>query len=350
MQEGDDPAGGGTTTTAEDDGPDHHHDRRRASPPSRSSGTTAARVECATLDVPLDYEDPDGEQIELYVVRTPASGDRIGALFVNPGGPGAERRRVRRATSPYVLPEEITEHFDIVGVDPRGVGGSTPDRLRVSPAELYGVDPTFEDAADEQAYLEVSEEYVDDCAREVRRPAPAPRHTGRRPRHGRRARRHGRRAAQLPRLQLRHRDRPGVRRPVPRPGAVDGARRRRRARSDRARVGRRAGRRLRDGPRPLRASTATPRRAAPRPATRSRRSRRCSPLAEEPGGIPADGRRPRRRPRRGQPRHQLRALLAEPVETTSATPWPTPSTATAAGSSTWPTATSTSAPSRSTSR
>ncbi len=33
----------------------------------------------------------------------------------------------------------------------------------MSPAELYGVDPTFEDAQDEAAYLEVSEEYVDDC-------------------------------------------------------------------------------------------------------------------------------------------------------------------------------------------
>jgi pimeloyl-ACP methyl ester carboxylesterase len=31
------------------------------------------------------------------------------------------------------------------------------------PADLYGVDPTFEDAADETAYLDVSEEYVEDC-------------------------------------------------------------------------------------------------------------------------------------------------------------------------------------------
>ena len=120
-------------------------------------------VECATLEVPLDYEDPDGEQIELYVARTPASGDRKGALFVNPGGPGAGAAEYAELL-PYVLPEEITEHFDIVGVDPRGVGGSTAINCGIPDEELYGVDPTFEDAADEEAYLAVSEAYVEDCA------------------------------------------------------------------------------------------------------------------------------------------------------------------------------------------
>ncbi len=56
-------------------------------------------------------------------------------------------------------------------------------------------------------------------------------------------------------------------------------------------------------------------------------------LAEEPGGIPVDGRRPHRRPGRGQPRHQLRAVLPEPLARPSATRSPTPSTATAAASS-----------------
>ena len=119
-------------------------------------------VECATIDVPLDYDEPGGEQMELYVARTPASGDRKGALFVNPGGPGASAAEYAELL-PYVLPGDIAEHFDIVGVDPRGVGGSTPLSCGVAPEELYGVDPTFEDEADEQAYLAISELYVDDC-------------------------------------------------------------------------------------------------------------------------------------------------------------------------------------------
>ena len=48
--------------------------RAAPSPRSRSSGTTAVAVECATLEVPLDYDDPDGEQIEL--VRGPHAGQR----------------------------------------------------------------------------------------------------------------------------------------------------------------------------------------------------------------------------------------------------------------------------------
>lgn len=122
-------------------------------------------VECATLEVPRDYDDPEGETIDLYVVRSPATGDREGALFINPGGPGASGAEYAELL-PYVLPEAVTEHFDIVGVDPRGVGGSAPIECGVPAAELYGADPTFEDDADRQAYLEISAEYVDDCREE----------------------------------------------------------------------------------------------------------------------------------------------------------------------------------------
>ena len=120
-------------------------------------------IECATLDVPLDYSEPGGEQIELYVVRTPATGERKGALFTNPGGPGASGAEFAEVL-PFILPSEITEHFDIVGVDPRGIGGSTPIDCGVDATELYAVDPTIETPEDEEALLDVSQRYVDDCA------------------------------------------------------------------------------------------------------------------------------------------------------------------------------------------
>ena len=118
--------------------------------------------ECARVLAPLDYSDPSGELIEVAVARVPASGDRIGALFVNPGGPGAAGMDFA-ASLGMVLPNELTERFDIVGVDPRGVGESTPVDCGGSATELYGVDMTIEDAADRQTLLEVSEAYVDDC-------------------------------------------------------------------------------------------------------------------------------------------------------------------------------------------
>jgi pimeloyl-ACP methyl ester carboxylesterase len=118
--------------------------------------------ECATVVVPLDYADPDGDTFELLVLREPATGAREGALFVNPGGPGASATEIA-ALAAVLLPDAVTERFDIVGVDPRGVGGSTPVRCGVPVEELYGVDPTLESPQDEAALLDVSRRYVQDC-------------------------------------------------------------------------------------------------------------------------------------------------------------------------------------------
>ncbi len=48
------------------------------------------RLECATVRVPLDYDEPAGRTISLAVIRRLADrpATRIGSLFVNPGGPG----------------------------------------------------------------------------------------------------------------------------------------------------------------------------------------------------------------------------------------------------------------------
>ena len=45
--------------------------------------------ECAQVEVPLDYEEPGGAVARIAVFRVPArGGEKIGSLFVNPGGPG----------------------------------------------------------------------------------------------------------------------------------------------------------------------------------------------------------------------------------------------------------------------
>lgn len=118
--------------------------------------------QCATVRVPLDYRAPTGRAIDLGVARVPATGARIGALFVNPGGPGATGRDFA-ATLATLLPRKITERFDIVGVDPRGVGASNPVRCGIDPAKLYGVDYTIDSPEDRTALLDVTKQYVDDC-------------------------------------------------------------------------------------------------------------------------------------------------------------------------------------------
>lgn len=143
--------------------------------PSDTSATTAPRFtpepiswarcsfgECAKVRVPLDYTHPGDRMIDLGVVRVPASGKRIGALFVNPGGPGATAIDFSSGLA-SVLPHRITEHFDIVGVDPRGVGQSNPIQCGIDIATLYGVDATIDSPEDRTRLLEVSKDYVDDC-------------------------------------------------------------------------------------------------------------------------------------------------------------------------------------------
>ncbi|SEG80075.1 TAP-like protein [Nonomuraea solani] len=78
------------------------------------------------MRVPLDHGAPGGERVELAVIRLPArGGQRIGSLVLNPGGPGSSGVEYARAAR-IVVSEEIRERFDVVGFDPRGVGGSAP--------------------------------------------------------------------------------------------------------------------------------------------------------------------------------------------------------------------------------
>jgi len=80
---------------------------------------------CARVQVPLDYDDPTGAQTTLNLLKVPAGdpSNRIGTLFVNPGGPGAPAADFARYFAELVRPV-VSERFDIVGIDPRGT--STP--------------------------------------------------------------------------------------------------------------------------------------------------------------------------------------------------------------------------------
>lgn len=122
--------------------------------------------ECAQLEVPLDYDDTEGDQLTLGLTRVPASGDRIGALFVNPGGPGAEVDDFPAIVADG-LPDEVTERFDIVALDPRGVGETNLISCGYDWADLYGVDHAIDSEEEEAALLTTSEDYVESCSSAV---------------------------------------------------------------------------------------------------------------------------------------------------------------------------------------
>ncbi|WP_084255386.1 alpha/beta hydrolase [Nocardioides sp. J54] len=81
--------------------------------------------ECGTLEVPIDYQEPAGGTIRIALERRKASGDRLGSLVVNPGGPGAGGTYLAEQADAYFAPA-LLERYDIVGFDPRGTGESSP--------------------------------------------------------------------------------------------------------------------------------------------------------------------------------------------------------------------------------
>ncbi|MCB9415672.1 MAG: alpha/beta hydrolase, partial [Actinobacteria bacterium] len=91
--------------------------------------TCGERLECARVPVPLDWDRPRGRTISLAVIRHLASrpDERIGSLFVNPGGPGQSGVGLVKGSG-NDLDAWGDGRFDIVSWDPRGTNDSTPVR------------------------------------------------------------------------------------------------------------------------------------------------------------------------------------------------------------------------------
>ena len=118
-----------------------------AGPAGRTSPTEAARVdrvptpdpgwydcssiftpgsECGTVELPLDYDEPRRGTTEVALLRIRATDpeQRIGSLFVNPGGPGGSGVEIAAFASSFLSPD-VLARFDVVGLDPRGTSYSS---------------------------------------------------------------------------------------------------------------------------------------------------------------------------------------------------------------------------------
>jgi pimeloyl-ACP methyl ester carboxylesterase len=95
--------------------------------------------ECTTVTAPLDWADPGAGEIELSVIRQRAlSGEPIGSLLTNPGGPGASGLAYIRDSIDGAVGEPLQSRFDVIGFDPRGVGESTAVRcLEAADMDAY---------------------------------------------------------------------------------------------------------------------------------------------------------------------------------------------------------------------
>ena len=84
-----------------------------------------AKYECATVQVPRNPSNPSQGTISMAIDRLPATGQKIGSLLVNPGGPGAsgvDSLPILVAA----MPADLLARFDVVGFDPPGVGRTAP--------------------------------------------------------------------------------------------------------------------------------------------------------------------------------------------------------------------------------
>src|SRR5215217_3394861 len=83
--------------------------------------------QCGTVQVPLDYDQPDGATISIALVRLPATDPqhRIGSLLINPGGPGGSGVDFALSFGPSLYTDEVRARFDLVGFDPRGIWRSS---------------------------------------------------------------------------------------------------------------------------------------------------------------------------------------------------------------------------------
>jgi pimeloyl-ACP methyl ester carboxylesterase len=127
-------------------------------------GSEVTLISCGTLEVPFDYEQPDKGSFVLYIKKREASGESIGPLLVNPGGPGFGGSSLANDAM-YYFSKTLLDSFDIIAWDPRGTGLTTPSVDCVDDYDQYfGLDSPPDDENERQALIDAAQRFNDACA------------------------------------------------------------------------------------------------------------------------------------------------------------------------------------------
>ncbi|GAB2727717.1 alpha/beta hydrolase [Streptomyces bullii] len=118
-------------------------------------------LQCGKVTVPLDYSRPGAGTLDLALARYRATGTSRGSVLLNFGGPGGS------GVSELALAGEefmgLTEGYDVVAFDPRGVGRSSP--VSCGDASDDALEATGGGASsDPQAVLGTLREAAAECA------------------------------------------------------------------------------------------------------------------------------------------------------------------------------------------
>ncbi|MFE9622773.1 alpha/beta hydrolase [Streptomyces sp. NPDC006527] len=111
-----------------------------------------ADLQCGKVTVPLDYAHPKGGTLDLALARYRATGDKRGSVLLNFGGPGGPGVPELAYGGKEFL--ELTDGYDVVSFDPRGVGRSSPVSCGDGEEDAFAaLDNTPADAVDPQVLL-----------------------------------------------------------------------------------------------------------------------------------------------------------------------------------------------------
>ena len=125
-------------------------------------------VQCATMQVPVDYANIEPNQsFSIFILRHQASNTsaRLGSIVVNPGGPGGSG--VDYAYNwDTIISKAVSDRYDIVGFDERGVSHSQPIRCLTDAQEdaYLSADGKVNGQKGLDAAIAAAKDFADKCA------------------------------------------------------------------------------------------------------------------------------------------------------------------------------------------
>jgi pimeloyl-ACP methyl ester carboxylesterase len=135
-------------------------------------GASGMEYDCASVPVPEDWSNPSsGQKINIAMIRVRSNRqhDRLGSLFMNPGGPGGSgidfAVYFSFGQTLGGLPSEITDRYDIIGFDPRGVGKSDPIKCisNTDQDASFAAVPDPVSQADFDSYVALNKKIANEC-------------------------------------------------------------------------------------------------------------------------------------------------------------------------------------------
>ncbi|HEY6923243.1 MAG TPA: alpha/beta hydrolase [Steroidobacteraceae bacterium] len=128
--------------------------------------------QCAYIQVPLDYRNPAGQQIQLAVSIVHADpAKRRGVLFLNVGGPGGQGLNAPRlfyallqGTLGQATATAVLSQYDLIGFDPRFVGRSTGTTCQMTEQQADQAFPPLEQNHSFAATAAFVKHVADGCA------------------------------------------------------------------------------------------------------------------------------------------------------------------------------------------